>query len=240
MDDMPTNDNISGENSNMEDIIESYCGLQCNNCDAKKSHRCGGCVASNGILYQEKCEIAECAKSRGKRFCGECEQFPCEIIERISHDPEYGDNGTRIERCRAMKAEFVREARAGINPIGYCGHHCDFCFLGQWCGGCRSNYNCCSYATLFDNNSCPNVSCAMEKNLKGCYECDHLNDCEKGYYERSSEYVAKATALFIKKYGEDRYTSTLRRAIGSGEDYPKTFDASGSVANALTILEKYL
>lgn len=56
----------------------------------------------------------------------------------------------------------VKEAHKGIEPVGYCGHNCGYCWLGQWCGGC------------------------------------------------------------------------------SGVNYPKTFDESGSVENAIKILEKYI
>lgn len=224
----------------MDNKIDSYCGLHCENCDYRISHNCNGCIESNGNPFHGKCEIAECAKSKGKRFCGECENIPCETISRYSHDIEHGDNGARIERCYSIKAELIREARIGINPVSYCGHHCDFCFLGKWCGGCRSEYNCCSYATLYGDNICSNTKCATEKNLKGCYECDDLINCKKGYYEKDNEYIAKATALFIKKYGEECYSVTLKKAIISGADYPKTFDDSGSVENALKILESYL
>ena len=225
----------------MEEVIDSYCGLKCQDCAYRTSHNCKGCITSNGNPFHGECEIAECAKGKNKRFCGECGSFPCEIITRYSNDKDHGDNGERIERCKAIKSNLVREARIDINPISYCGHHCDFCFLGQWCGGCRSNYNCCSYATLYSDYICPNVKCCtQENNLNGCYECADLLDCKKGYYEKDNEYIAKATALFIKKYGEDCYTKALTQAIEAGEDYPKTFDESGSVENALHILEKYL
>ena len=109
----------------------------------------------------------------------------------------------------------VKKAKDGINPIGFCGHHCDYCFLGQWCGGCRSGYNC-------------------------CYECENIDNCETGYYGKKDEYVAKATALFIKKYGEECYSKTLKQAINAGENYPKTFDAVGSINGALELMEKYI
>lgn len=224
----------------MADVIDSYCGLKCFDCEYRASHNCGGCIASSGNPFHGKCEIVECAKSKKKRFCGECEKFPCDIITRYSNDPEHGDDGARIDRCKEIKATLVKEARVGINPISVCGHHCDYCFLGQWCGGCRSSYNCCSFATLYDDGICPNVRCAREKSFDGCYLCDELPQCQKGYYGNNNEYIAKATALFINKYGEDCYTATLKRAIESGENYPKTFDSSGSVENALDILEKYL
>ncbi len=220
-------------------FIDSFCGKICDECEERNNKQCGGCMASNGSPSLEACEIAECAKAKGKRFCGECEHIPCEIITRYAYDKERGDNGARIIRCKEQKARLVYEARMGVNSVSFCGHHCDFCFYAEWCGGCRSSYNCCSFATLFDGNTCPNVTCAKEKNLKGCYKCADLYDCDKGYYGRENEYIAKATALFIKKHGEDCYTITLKRAIEAGEHYPKTFDASGSVASALAILEGY-
>lgn len=137
--------------------------------------------------------------------------------------------------------EKIRQARAGLDkPIGFCGHHCGYCFLTEGCGGCRSEYNCCSFATLFDSQSCPNVSCATERKLEGCYMCDDLEGCDKGYYSRKDEFVAKATALFIKEYGKDCYTNSLDNAIKAGQNYPKNFDAAGSIPKALDLLKKYL
>lgn len=136
--------------------------------------------------------------------------------------------------------ELVAKAREGLNPISVCGHHCDYCFLKLGCGGCRSDYNRCSFATLFEDKQCPNVKCAKQMHLNGCYECEELEVCNKGYYGRENEYIAKATALFISKYGEDCYTETLKRAIDDGADYPKTFDETGSVESALKLLEKFM
>ena len=71
-----------------------------------------------------------------------------------------------MENCRRIKAEWVKAARAGVDPVSVCGHHCDFCFLGQWCGGCRSGYNCCSFATISPDGICPQVKCATKKGWK--------------------------------------------------------------------------
>ncbi|WP_167957474.1 DUF3795 domain-containing protein [Anaerosporobacter faecicola] len=202
--------------------IETYCGLSKGECKQD-------CDSS--------CKVAECARKNGKRFCGECPDFPCEILEEVSQNSE--DNGRRIENCKVIKATLVREAREGIDPVSVCGHHCDYCFMGQWCGGCRSSYNCCSFATISPDGVCPNVSCANEKGYDGCYDCDQIDDCVKGYYSISNEFVAKATAKFIHQYGKEAYTRTLKRAIDSGENYQKSFDSTGSVDGALRLLEKY-
>jgi hypothetical protein len=47
--------------------------------------------------------VAECAVSKGKQFCGDCENFPCKTLKRYSFDAEQGDNGARIENCSKIK-----------------------------------------------------------------------------------------------------------------------------------------
>ena len=223
-----------------EDMFDTYCGLKCSTCEFKDKFNCAGCITSGGKPFHGKCEVADCAISKNKRFCGECEHFPCEILKRYSFDKKNGDNGERIEHCKYLKIEMVKKARKGINPIGICGHHCDYCFLGQWCGGCRSSYNCCSFATLFEDNICPNVKCAKDNNLDGCFQCNKLSSCEIGHYGKKGEYIAKATALFIKKYGEKSYSETLKQAIKDGLNYPKSFDETGNVESAFKLLVKCL
>lgn len=134
----------------------------------------------------------------------------------------------------------MARSRAGTDPVGVCGHHCDHCFLGQWCGGCRSGYNCCSFATVFPDGVCPNVRCAGEKGLDGCYACPELAACKTGYYGVEKEYAAKAAALFIRKYGKEAYSRVLADAIAKGLSYAKDLDETGSADNALACLETYL
>jgi hypothetical protein len=222
-----------------EEMFDSFCGLKCSECEFKEKNNCGGCIASGGKPFHGKCEVADCAISKNKRFCGECENFPCEILKKYSFDMEHGDNGARIEHCKALKTEMVRKAREGLFPIAVCGLHCDNCYYSQWCGGCRTEYNCCSFATICKNNICPNVKCAKENNLQGCYLCSDVNDCEIGFF--SKEKFAKASALFIKKHGEECYSKTLKRAIDAGgEDFIKAFfgNGAGSVDEEIKLLEK--
>lgn len=88
----------------MTTVIDSYCGLDCSGCGFKDSHGCGGCLASDGRPFHGRCDVADCAKTKHVRFCGDCAEFPCETLNRYSHDPEHGDQGARIERCRRLKA----------------------------------------------------------------------------------------------------------------------------------------
>ncbi len=219
--------------------IESYCGIECSKCDYREQCGCKGCKASDGNMFYGECKVAKCAIGKQRRFCGECAEFPCELLKSMSYDKEQGDNGARIENCSRMKEELVRNARAGIDPVSVCGHHCDYCFMGQWCGGCRSDYNCCSYATICPDGKCPNVVCAAEHKYDGCYDCPELMSCKKGYYSNENEYAAKATAAFIHKYGKEEYTKTLKKAIESGMAYAKDLDMTGSVEDALKLLEQY-
>ena len=227
----------------MNNTFTTYCGLDCDNCSFKISHNCGGCRATNGQPFYGSCKVADCAIKRNKRFCGECENFPCEILKEYSYDPIHGDNGERIENCRLIKARMVTQARSGINPIGFCGLHCNHCFgdqFGFWCGGCRSEYPCCSFATLFENGICPNLACAKAKGFSGCYQCSDLPDCSIGFYGSDHKYVAKASALFIAKYGEAAFTDVLDKAALKGIEYPKDLNELGIIESALKLLEDLL
>lgn len=106
-----------------------------------------------------------------------------------------------------LKAAIVAGARQGIDPIAVCGLSCDHCFLGQWCGGCRSCFNCCSFGTLFEKGKCPNIVCAAGRGLDGCYDCAELRDCSHGFYTDTNDGAAaiKAQALFIHQHGKARF-----------------------------------
>ena len=112
-----------------------------------------------------------------------------------------------IEAMQRIKNKLCMIARKGVDPIAYCGFSCNHCFLGEWCGSCRTEYNTCSYATVFPDKKCANVTCCEEKGLDGCYECEELEGCQKGFYtpENDGANAAKAQALFIRKHGKKDY-----------------------------------
>ncbi|MGN0667336.1 MAG: GNAT family N-acetyltransferase [Huintestinicola sp.] len=117
------------------------------------------------------------------------------------------DKDRRIENGSKWKSEIVKEARKGVDMTAYRGFSCDHCFLGEWCGGCRSVFNCCSYGTLFEKGKCPNIACCQEKGIDGCYECEDLDECSKGFYHPDNDgaNACKAQAMFIRKYGKDKF-----------------------------------
>lgn len=88
--------------------ITAYCGLDCSTCEFREPCGCRGCIATRGMpfhCHKEPCAVAACAIKRGVSFCGECGEFPCQLLQDFSHDPEHGDNpkGWRIQRCRELK-----------------------------------------------------------------------------------------------------------------------------------------
>lgn len=122
--------------------------------------------------------------------------------------------------------------------IGYCGNHCSYCFFDK-CPGCRSKNPFCSYATLFDDHKCPNATCCKEKGFEGCWQCGELENCSVGFYS-SGQNDAKAYALFIRKYGKEKYTQAIISLKKAGYDYPKQFKKINDVAKIDQIFEQSL
>lgn len=86
-------------------MIDSRCGLHCTGCGYKESCGCKGCIETSGHPFHGECPVAVCCQSRGSVHCGECFEFPCELLKRYSCDPEHGDipHGARIEQCRQWR-----------------------------------------------------------------------------------------------------------------------------------------
>lgn len=127
-------------------------------------------------------------------------------------DPGTGKNYMLFPvACNDSKQKLIREIKSSTDPFSVCGLHCDYCFLTEWCGGCRSACNMCSYATVGEDNVCPNVSCCKEKGYDGCYECCEIRDCRTGFYNPESDgaNASKALAIFRRDYGEEAVTYVL-------------------------------
>ena len=112
-----------------------------------------------------------------------------------------------IEAMQRIKNRLCKLARKGIDPIACCGFSCNHCFLGEWCGSCRTAYNTCSFATVSPDGKCPNTVCCQEKGIDGCYECSLLETCEKGFYTPANDgaNAAKAQAMYIRKHGKKEF-----------------------------------
>ena len=118
-----------------------------------------------------------------------------------------------IEAMQRIKNQLCKIARKGVDPVAICGLSCNHCFLGAWCGGCRTKYNTCSFAIYSEGRICPNVKCCNEKNIDACFECSELETCEKGFYtpENDGANAAKAQSLYIRKYGKKEFLKVQDR-----------------------------
>jgi len=80
-------------------MIESRCGIYCSECEYKESMGCKGCVNIENPFWG-KCEIKKCVEDKSLNHCGECKEFPCELLISFSYDEKEGDNGLRITHCK--------------------------------------------------------------------------------------------------------------------------------------------
>lgn len=145
-----------------------------------------------------------------------------------------------VEAMRRIKNKLCKLARKGVDPIAYCGFSCNHCFLSEWCGSCRTAYNTCSFATVSPDGKCPNAACCQEKGFDGCYDCDMLETCEKGFYIPSNDgaNAAKAQALYIRKHGKKEFLKVHDR-LHEKYDFAKTQEILGQdIQEGLRILEE--
>ena len=144
-----------------------------------------------------------------------------------------------IEAMRRIKNKLCRQARKGADPVAYCGLSCNHCFLKDWCGGCRTAYNTCSYATCCPDRVCPNAACCREKGLDGCWECTELTGCGKGFYANGKDVSAiKAMAMYIGRHGKKELSGVMDR-LHRRFDFEKIQEILGDDPdNGLRILEE--
>ena len=145
-----------------------------------------------------------------------------------------------VEAMRRIKDELCKKARKGVDPIAYCGFSCNHCFLSQWCGSCRTEYNTCSFATCSPDGICPNTKCCKENGFDGCWECSEIESCTKGFYtpECDGANAAKAQALYIRKYGKKEFLK-LQDRLHKKFNFSKTQEILGQdIMEGLRILEE--
>ena len=133
-----------------------------------------------------------------------------------------------IEAMQRIKNRLCKLARKGVDPIAYCGFSCNHCFLSEWCGSCRTAYNTCSFATVSPDGKCPNAACCQKKGIDGCYACDQLENCEKGFYTPSNDgaNAARAQAMYIRKHGKKEFLRAQDR-LHEKYDFARTQEILG-------------
>ena len=87
----------------MGSVELAYCGLDCGKCPSRAEAGCPGCQGAAGKMYWGECQVATCCIEKGVAHCGECDEFPCDVLNEFAYSKDHGDNGRRIERLRALE-----------------------------------------------------------------------------------------------------------------------------------------
>ncbi len=82
-------------------MIESRCGIICSECDYREEMNCPTCAVMDTPFWGENCPVKDCCESKNYQHCGECSEFPCKLLNSFAYHEEQGDDGLRIEQCRA-------------------------------------------------------------------------------------------------------------------------------------------
>ncbi len=80
-------------------MIESRCGIVCSECDYREEMNCKGCISIKNPFWGE-CPIKKCCEDKSLENCGQCNNFPCELLNSFAYDKEQGDEGKRLEQCK--------------------------------------------------------------------------------------------------------------------------------------------
>ncbi|MBL8025250.1 MAG: DUF3795 domain-containing protein [Fibrobacteres bacterium] len=71
-------------------MIESRCGILCSECDYREKMDCKGCVNISKPFWGDACPVKNCCENRKLISCGNCSEFPCELLNSYSYDKEHG------------------------------------------------------------------------------------------------------------------------------------------------------
>ncbi|MDO5558493.1 MAG: DUF3795 domain-containing protein [Oscillospiraceae bacterium] len=81
-------------------MIESRCGILCSQCEYREQMNCKGCVHIDTPFWGDSCPIKSCCENKKQDNCGQCADFPCNLLNEFAYDKENGDNGQRILQCK--------------------------------------------------------------------------------------------------------------------------------------------
>lgn len=84
--------------------IKSRCGIDCDACHFMKEKACTGCIHIEKPFWANQCSIKTCCENKKIPCCGNCDMFPCELLQSFAYDKDNGDNGLRIENCKKWVA----------------------------------------------------------------------------------------------------------------------------------------
>lgn len=79
------------------------CGECCAGCKKKEKGLCKGCIESDGNCQEWAesggCPIHKCVREHNVRFCGLCDEFPCEWgLKKAAWRPDYAEEHRQLAR----------------------------------------------------------------------------------------------------------------------------------------------
>lgn len=80
-------------------MFESRCGVRCNSCERREKVHCTGCPNMEKPFWGGVCEVKVCCEDKKLNHCGECPDFPCDMLAEMGKDQGY-DPEPRLELCR--------------------------------------------------------------------------------------------------------------------------------------------
>lgn len=86
-------------------MIQSRCGLLCNECAYREQMGCKGCAQMEKPFWADSCPVKSCCEIKKQEHCGECKNFTCDLLHKFAYDMEQSDNGKRIEQCKIWLKE---------------------------------------------------------------------------------------------------------------------------------------
>ena len=89
-------------------MIESRCGIRCQECEYREQMNCGGCVSISKPFWGEFCPLKACCEEKKQEHCGECEKFPCDQLKQFAYDEKQCDDGKRIKQCEKWNSQCDR------------------------------------------------------------------------------------------------------------------------------------
>lgn len=85
-------------------MIESRCGVRCKVCERKEAVNCTGCITMKKPFWGGECGVKSCCEGKKLDFCGECIDFPCDMLSNMGKDKGFNPD-IKIEQCKKWIAE---------------------------------------------------------------------------------------------------------------------------------------
>lgn len=90
-------------------MFESRCGVDCSQCERKTDVSCRGCIYMDKPFWGSPCGVKSCCEEKGLNHCGQCREFPCEMLATMGVDQGF-DPKPKLENCKAWAKLKLRQA----------------------------------------------------------------------------------------------------------------------------------